>query len=126
MFTLHRTALRSVTNCISDRVFVHTWNEYLSTIFISDSSSDATILCDMWRNDSIQFTEFNAIILMWTQHRINTEKLYFLTREKNMDTEEDILVANMVSNIRLVNMVNVFTGHSPTFKWTLSTGNYYK
>ena len=68
----------------------------------------------MWLYDSIQFTEFNAIVLMWTQHPINTEKLYFLTREKNIDTE-DILVANMVSNIKLVNMVNVFTGHSPTF-----------
>ena len=40
---LYRIALRSVTNCISDRVFVHTWNEYLSTYFLSDSSWDATL-----------------------------------------------------------------------------------
>ena len=35
---------------------------------------------------------------MWTQHRINTEKLYFLTREKNnMDTEvKNILAVYMV------------------------------
>ena len=43
MFTSYRIAVRSVTNCISDRVFVHTWNEYLSTLFISDSSWDATL-----------------------------------------------------------------------------------
>ena len=30
----------------------------------------------MWRYDYIPFIEFNLIILMWTQHRINTEKLY--------------------------------------------------
>ena len=31
---------------------------------------------------------------MGTQHRINTEKLYFLTREKNnMDTEEEDISA---------------------------------
>ena len=36
----------------------------------------------MWRYDSIQFREFNAIMLMWTQHRINTEKLYLFTWEK--------------------------------------------
>ena len=53
----------------------------------------------MWRYDSIQFREF--------KHRINTEKLYFLTSEKNgTDTKEDILVA---IDINLINMVNAFT-----------------
>ena len=53
----------------------------------------------MWRYDSIQFREF--------KHRINTEKLYFLTSEKNStDTKEDILVA---IDINLINMVNAFT-----------------
>ena len=53
----------------------------------------------MWRYDSIQFREF--------KHRINTEKLYFLTSEKNStDTKEDILVA---TDINLINMVNAFT-----------------
>ena len=67
----------------------------------------------MWRYDSIQFREFNPVILMWTQHRINTEKLYLLTWEKkNMDTE-GILV---VIYINLINMVNAFTRHLPTFK----------
>ena len=43
---------------------------------------------------------------MLTQHRINTEKLYFLTREtNNIDTkEEDILDIYM----NLFNMVNAF------------------
>ena len=50
---------------------------------------------------------------MWTQHRINTEKLYLLTWEKkNMDTE-GILVAIYIS---LINMVNAFTRLLPTFK----------
>ena len=53
----------------------------------------------MWRYDSIQFREF--------KHRINTEKLYFLTSEKNStDTKEDIFVA---IDINLINMVNAFT-----------------
>ena len=53
----------------------------------------------MRRYDSIQFREF--------KHRINTEKLYFLTSEKNStDTKEDILVA---IDINLINMVNAFT-----------------
>ena len=53
----------------------------------------------MWRYDSIQFREF--------KHRINTEKLYFLTSEKNStDTKEDILVA---IDINLINMVTAFT-----------------
>ena len=43
----------------------------------------------MWQYDSIQFREFNPIMLMWTQHRINTEKLYFLTREKKTTQEEE-------------------------------------
>ena len=53
----------------------------------------------MRRYDSIQFREF--------KHRINTEKLYFLTSEKNStDTKEDILVA---IDINSINMVNAFT-----------------
>ena len=36
----------------------------------------------MWLYDSIQFREFNPIMLMWTQYRIKTEKLYLLTWEK--------------------------------------------
>ena len=48
--------------------------------------------------DSIQFKEFNPIMLMWTQHRINTEKCYIFYLEKNMDTEEDILVAIYIFN----------------------------
>ena len=53
----------------------------------------------MRRYDSIQFREF--------KHRINTEKLCFLTSEKNStDTKEDILVA---IDINLINMVNAFT-----------------
>ena len=44
----------------------------------------------MWRYDPIYFVEFNSMILVWTQHRINMEKLYFLTRETNsMDTDEE-------------------------------------
>ena len=55
----------------------------------------------MWRYDSIKFREFNPIILMWTQYRINKEKLYFLTREKNnMNREED----NSAIYIKLINM----------------------
>ena len=55
----------------------------------------------MWRYDSIKFREFNPIILMWTQYRINREKLYFLTREKNnMNREED----NSAIYIKLINM----------------------
>ena len=65
----------------------------------------------MWRYDSIQFREFNPIILMWTQH-INVEK-YIFQQKKNMATEEDILV---VIYINLINMVNALTGHLPTFK----------
>ena len=39
---------------------------------------------------------------MWTQHRINTEKLCLLTREKNnTDTEEEyILVAIYINLIK--------------------------
>ena len=55
----------------------------------------------MWRYDSIKFREFNPIILMWTQYRINKEKLYFLTREKNnMNREED----NSAIYIKLINV----------------------
>ena len=43
MFTLYCIAVRSVTKCISDRVFAHTWSKYLSALFISDSSRDATL-----------------------------------------------------------------------------------
>ena len=50
---------------------------------------------------------------MWTQHRIDTEKLYFLAREKNnTDTKEDILVA---SDINLINMINAFTNFAAEF-----------
>ena len=66
------------------------------------------------RYNSIQFTEFNPILLMQTKHRINKERIYFFTREANkMDTkEEDILAIYII----LINMVNAFT----TFKWTSS------
>ena len=62
------------------------------------------MICDGY--DAIQFMEFNPIIPMWTQHQINTEKLYFLTREtNNMDTEVDILAIYINS----INTVNAFT-----------------
>ena len=47
---------------------------------------------------------------MWTQHRIDTEKLYFLTKEKNKtDTKENILAAIYIN---LINMDNVITNIS--------------
>ena len=59
----------------------------------------------MGQYDSIQFIEFKPIILMWTQHYINTEKIYFLTREtNNIGTEKDTLIIY----INLINMVNAF------------------
>ena len=36
-------AVPSATNCISDEVFIHTGNEYLRTLSISDSSCDAML-----------------------------------------------------------------------------------
>ena len=75
----------------------------------------------MWWYDSIQFKEFNPIILMWTQHRINIEKLNFLTREKNnISTEEDVLAIC----ISLINMVNAFANLQIDF--IFSIWNYYK
>ena len=51
---------------------------------------------------------------MCTEHRINTEKLYFLTRETdNMDTEEEDISAIYI------NLINRLM-HLPTFKWTSS------
>ena len=50
---------------------------------------------------------------MCTEHRINTEKLYFLPRETdNMDTEEDISAI-------YINLINRLM-HLPAFKWTSS------
>ena len=47
---------------------------------------------------------------MWTQHRIDTEKLYFLTKEKNKtDTKENILAAIYIN---LINMDNDITNIS--------------
>ena len=47
---------------------------------------------------------------MWTQHRSDTEKLYFLTKEKNKtDTKENILAAIYIN---LINMDNVITNIS--------------
>ena len=47
---------------------------------------------------------------MWTQHRIDTEKLYFLTKEKNKtDTKENILAAIYIN---LINMDNAITNIS--------------
>ena len=58
---------------------------------------------------------------MWTQHRIGTEKLQFLIREKhNMETEEDILALY----INLNNMVHVFT--NPQMDFIFLVGNYCK
>ena len=49
---------------------------------------------------------------MWTQHRINTEKLFILTREtNNMDTEEDILDIY----INLIDIVNAFINFQMDF-----------
>ena len=58
---------------------------------------------------------------MWTEHRINTENLYFLAREtNNMDTEEDILA--IYAN--LINMINAFT--NLRMELIFSIWNYYK
>ena len=38
LLTLYSIAFRRFTKCIRDRAFVHTSNEYLSMLFISDSS----------------------------------------------------------------------------------------
>ena len=47
---------------------------------------------------------------MWTQHRSDTEKLYFLTKEKNKtDTKENILAAIYIN---LINMDNAITNIS--------------
>ena len=47
---------------------------------------------------------------MWTQHRIDTGKLYFLTKEKNKtDTKENILAAIYIN---LINMDNDITNIS--------------
>ena len=71
----------------------------------------------MWRYDSIQFRGFNPTILMWTQHRINTEKLYFFTREtNNMDTDEEDNIAIYITS---VNMFNVFTNFQMDFIFSL-------
>ena len=44
---------------------------------------------------------------MWTQHRIDTEKIYLLTKEKNKtDTKEKILAAIYIN---LINIDNVIT-----------------
>ena len=64
---------------------------------------------DMWQYDSIQFRKFDPIILMWTKHRINTEKLK--KKEKTVTKEGDILVAIYIN---LINMVKV--GLSPSKK----------
>ena len=126
MFTSYHTALHNVTNYISDRAFVHIYY-YLNTLFILDSSwdcwdSSCALLSDMWRYDPIQFIELNPIILMWTEHRINMEKLHFVTREtNNMDnTEEDILVIY----INLINMINAFTNLQMDLIFSIR--NYYK
>ena len=63
----------------------------------------------MWQYDSIQFRKFDPIILMWTKHRINTEKLK--KKEKTVTKEGDILVAIYIN---LINMVKV--GLSPSKK----------
>ena len=44
MFTLYCKALCSITNCISDRAFVYSYNKYLITIFILNSSWDAALI----------------------------------------------------------------------------------
>ena len=42
---------------------------------------------------------------MWTEHRINTEKLYFLTREKNnMDTWEENILPTYINLIWLMHL----------------------
>ena len=47
---------------------------------------------------------------MWTQHRIDTGKLYFLTKEKiKTDTKENILAAIYIN---LINMDNAITNIS--------------
>ena len=43
---------------------------------------------------------------MWTQHRSDTEKLYFLTKEKNKtDTKEKILAAICINLINIDNAI---------------------
>ena len=51
------------------------------------------------------------------QHRVDTEKLYFLTKEtNNVDTEKDILLAIYVNSI---NVVNAFTNLQMDFIFSL-------
>ena len=52
---------------------------------------------------------------MCTEHRLNTEKLYFLTRET--DTEEEDISAIYINLI--INLINRLM-HLPTFKCTSS------
>ena len=60
---------------------------------------------------------------MWTQHRINMEKLRFLTRVKNnADTEEAYILVAIYIN--LINMVNAFTNHEKDFIFSIV--NYCK
>ena len=61
-------------------------------------------------------------MLMWTEHRINTEKLYFLTREtNNMDTEEEDISAIYIN---LINMINAFTNLQMNLIFSIRS--YYK
>ena len=58
---------------------------------------------------------------MWTEHRIDTEKLCFLTREtNNMDREEDISAIY----INLINMINAFTNLQMGLIFSIR--NFYK
>ena len=85
-FPLYRITLCSTTNCTSDRAFSHTYNHHNTTnnrshAPIWDSSRGVSLFLpspsDMRQHDSIQLIEFNPATPMWTQHRINMEKLKF-------------------------------------------------
>ena len=105
MFILHLIAVRSVTNCISDSVFVHTWNEYLSTLFISDSSWDATLFYVI-HNEAIFATKWLSVQFFYksvfTSNRIvlwNGTKTYTIWCEHGLkqtrsSIEVDAIVAN--------------------------------
>ena len=68
----------------------------------------------MAKNTFVAEVNFNPMILIVNTNRINTEKLYFVTEKKNMDAEENILLAIYI------NLINNVINYLPTSRSALS------
>ena len=63
----------------------------------------------MWQYKSIQFKEFNPIILTWTQHRIKVNKTIYIASVQTdlVDSMQYINMKNVIKFVKSVESLDV-------------------